>query len=35
MVGFGGIVSRKKVKLGADVWVEDFTEKCVISLLAE
>jgi phosphoserine phosphatase len=35
MVGFGGIISREKVKLGADVWVENFTESFVRSLLSE
>ncbi len=35
MVGFGGIISREKVRIGADVWVQDFTERCVLSLLSE
>lgn len=35
MVGFGGVFSRKKVKEGADVWAESFTEPCVLSLLSE
>jgi phosphoserine phosphatase len=35
MVGFGGIISREKVKAGADIWVEGFAESSVISLLSE
>jgi phosphoserine phosphatase len=35
MVGFGGVFSRKKVKAGADVWAESFTDPCVLSLLSE
>ncbi len=35
MVGFGGIISREKVKLGSDIWVENFTESNVVSLLSE
>lgn len=35
MVGFGGIITREKVKSGADVWVESFKQTCVISLLQE
>jgi phosphoserine phosphatase len=35
MVGFGGIITREKVKLGADVWAESFTESCVLSLFSD
>lgn len=35
MVGFGGVVAREKVKLGADVWLENFTGSCEISLFLE
>ncbi|MFM2198168.1 MAG: hypothetical protein RLZZ505_1600 [Verrucomicrobiota bacterium] len=35
MVGFGGIITREKVKLGADVWAESFTDPCVLSLFQE
>jgi phosphoserine phosphatase len=35
MVGFGGIISREKVKAGADVWVQSFTESSILSLLSE
>lgn len=35
MVGFGGVVVREKVKLGADVWVESFTEFAALSGLLE
>jgi len=35
MVGFGGIISREKVKFGADIWVEKLTESSVLSLLSE
>ena len=35
MVGFGGVIPREKVKLGADVWAENLTGSCVLSLLSE
>jgi len=35
MVGFGGIISRDKVKAGSDIWVESFAESSVLSLLSE
>ena len=35
MVGFGGIISREKVKLGADIWLENLTESSVLSLFSE
>lgn len=33
MVGFGAIISREKVKAGADIWVEGFAELSALSLL--
>jgi HAD superfamily phosphoserine phosphatase-like hydrolase len=35
MVGFGGVITREKVKAGADVWVESFRDACAFSLLSE
>jgi phosphoserine phosphatase len=30
MVGFGGVVAREKVKLGADAWWENYADSCKI-----
>jgi phosphoserine phosphatase len=30
MIGFGGVVLREKVSLGADVWLEDLADACEI-----
>jgi HAD superfamily phosphoserine phosphatase-like hydrolase len=35
MVGFGGIVIREKVKIGADVWLESFSETSQLEVLLE
>jgi phosphoserine phosphatase len=35
MIGFGGVVVREKVKLGADFWLESFRETCEVSVLSE
>lgn len=35
MVGFGGVVTREKVKFGADVWVKNFDELSILSLFSK
>lgn len=34
MVGFGGVVTREKVKAGADVWVDGFKDTSILSLIS-